>query len=71
MNIVPIDDNNSVFENVILTSSDKSIKNTPHCILHGAMNKVAVFKDKKISGIWRCCTSEGITCRSGCIQLED
>lgn len=35
---------------VILKSNDPSIMETPHCIQHGAMNKVDA------SGLWRCLT---------------
>lgn len=49
------------------------VKNgTPHCNLHGAMNKVSLHADG--GGYWRCITvisnkSEGV-CRAGCEQIN-
>ena len=45
------------------------IKNkTPHCIKHGAMNKMTNFEDE--SGIWRCISvisnTTDTVCRAGC-----
>ena len=42
---------------VILKSDYENVQETPHCINHGAMNKV----DK--SGLWRC-----LVCNVGCFQ---
>jgi len=42
-------------------------KKYPSCKIHGAMNKVAVFKNKGNSGIWRCLQYH---CRAGCEQSE-
>lgn len=68
--IKPIQDNNSIFESVILKTDRQNIKETPHCINHGAMNKVSSFKDSK-GGYWRCCTTENTVCRSGCIEYYE
>lgn len=68
MKIKPIDDNNSNFELVILKSTNQKIQLTPYCKIHGAMNKVSVFKENN-GGYWRCNTAEGIICRAGCIQF--
>ena len=49
------------------------VKNgTPHCKIHGAMNKVSVHEDG--GGYWRCITAisdkqEGV-CRAGCQQIN-
>lgn len=49
-----------------------TVKNgTPHCILHGAMNKVSKHDN---GGYWRCITvindkHEGV-CRAGCEQIN-
>ncbi len=59
--------------------------NTPHCIKHGAMNKITKHSDG--GGIWRCLSVHSITyikvgnsigkkendcvCRAGCIELRD
>lgn len=64
MNITPINDNNTDISIV-------TIKNdTPHCIKHGAMNKVSTFGNK--SGYWRCISTISDTrdnlCRAGCIE---
>lgn len=67
MKLIPIDDSNSDFESVEIN------KNSPHCVKHGAMNKVSSFEEG--GGYWRCITavagdkSEN-TCRSGCIQTK-
>ncbi len=53
-------------------------KDTPHCKLHGAMNKVSLHKDG--GGYWRCITIYGTTregrevegiCRAGCLEIKD
>ena len=61
------------------------IKNgTPHCLNHGAMNKITRHEDG--GGIWRCITVHSITkilngnsiskkendcvCRAGCIEVR-
>lgn len=64
MNIQPIDMAN--FELVIIKNG------TPHCKLHGAMNKVSQHEDG--GGYWRCIAvvsdkKEGI-CRAGCVQIN-
>jgi hypothetical protein len=48
------------------------INNTPHCSIHGAMNKVSTHENG--GGYWRCITvvsdtKEGV-CRAGCEQLK-
>lgn len=44
------------------------IKETPHCIHHGAMNKAITHQDG--GGIWRCFTlvtnNNDTACRAGC-----
>jgi hypothetical protein len=58
---------------------------TPHCKLHGAMNKISIHKDG--GGIWRCLTVAGIRkvkngnsiskkevdgiCRAGCEEYKN
>jgi len=41
---------------------------TPHCLIHGAMNKMTNFDDK--TGIWRCISAvsknHDTLCRAGC-----
>lgn len=69
MNIKPIEDANSEFNTVYLTSTHKDVQDTPHCQKHGAMNKVSVFKEG--GGYWRCCTTEATICRSGCIETKE
>jgi len=54
---IPIEDNNSNFELI-------KIKKTPHCIKHGAMNKVSSYPT---GGYWRCL--QGL-CRAGCEQIN-
>jgi len=44
---------------VILKSTVEGQKETPHCILHGAMNKVDP------SGLWRC-----LICNEGAYQTD-
>jgi hypothetical protein len=65
MTIEPINDNNTNFNNVIINNG------TPHCIHHGAMNKVSVFNG---GGYWRCISvvskQNDNCCRSGCIQKK-
>jgi len=54
-----IDDDNTDYNLV-------KIKNkTPHCIIHGAMNKVSAYEN---GGYWRCL--QGL-CRAGCEQLKN
>lgn len=65
MNIEPI--NFSDFDLV-------EIKNgTPHCIKHGAMNKMTLFEDG--GGYWRCITyvtkQNDTACRAGCCEKRD
>ena len=66
MIIRPINDKDSVFDTVILKTDSPDIKETPHCINHGAMNKVSTFPDSS-GGFWRC-TTHFAPCRSGCIE---
>lgn len=66
MIIKPIEDTSN-FTDVELKPGILKEKETPHCKKHGAMNKVAVFPEG--GGYWRCCTSEGIICRCGCIEV--
>lgn len=66
MKIKPIPDGTGDFRYV-------KLKLTPHCVLHGAMNKVSS------SGLWRCLRAEptgkykrdGVKrdCRAGCEQV--
>ena len=66
MEIKLIPDGNSNFELVKLNKNFDSDRLTPHCKIHGAMNKVS---DK---GIWRCLRSHTeIDCRAGCIEAEE
>lgn len=69
MKIIPIEDGNTRFDLVKLVEvqCNNRPKLYPYCAVHGAMNKVSIFKDKP-GGFWRCCTAEGIICRAGCIQ---
>ena len=43
------------------------LRRTPHCALHGAMNKVSP------DGIWRCITTTSATagkrCNAGCLEV--
>lgn len=62
-----MDDGNSDFEKVELRDSGNTGKDTPHCRVHGAMNKVASWEDNE--GMWRCLQSESTAdCRAGCIE---
>lgn len=49
-----------------------SIIRTPHCMRHGAMNKVATHEDG--GGIWRCITvvnnNASTVCRKGVIEKK-
>jgi hypothetical protein len=67
MNIGIIEDGNTNINNVVLKVSFKNTTETPHCIKHGAMNKVAVFEG---GAYWRCCTSTKEICRSGCKEFK-
>lgn len=66
MNILPINDSNSTFNLVII------INNTPHCKVHGAMNKMTKFEDG--GGYWRCICSVSKkfenNCRTACQQIK-
>jgi hypothetical protein len=46
---------------------------TPHCIKHGAMNKMTKFEDG--GGIWRCLAAvskqNDTACRAGCIEKRN
>lgn len=65
MNIEAIKDDNTNFDLVYIHNL------TPHCKIHGAMNKVSVFET---GGYWRCITSVSKksenNCRAGCIQIK-
>lgn len=79
MKIIPIDDGNSDFSLVELRDDGKIGKLTPHCKLHGAMNKVSK------GGLWRCLRAEIVKttkikkgiykservgdCRAGCKEV--
>lgn len=80
MNIQPILGDNSRFDKVILKTTNPDVIITPHCIEHGAMNKITKHQDG--GGLWRCLTvhsrtkiqngksfsykeNEGV-CRAGC-----
>lgn len=54
---VSIGDQNTDFSLVV-------IKSTPHCKIHGAMNKVSTYEK---GGYWRCL--QGL-CRAGCEQIN-
>ncbi len=54
----PIDDNNTNFDLVELKNK------SPHCINHGAMNKVSAYDN---GGYWRCLYE---CCRAGCEQIK-
>ena len=45
---------------------------TPHCIKHGAMNKMNTFEDG--GGYWRCVTyvtkQNDTACRAGCCEVR-
>ncbi len=69
MKIQPIYDNNTDFNLVELADDGKVGRLTPHCKIHRAMHKVSIFEHG--GGYWRCCTSDGIKCRAGCIQLDN
>ena len=43
---------------VFLKTDSINVQETPHCIIHGAMNKVDA------NGLWRC-----LTCNAGAYQL--
>ena len=66
MKIRPIDDGNSNFDLVELKETLGTKQYTPHCIKHGAMNKVSVFESG--GGYWRCSASKVSGCRAGCIE---
>ena len=77
MNIQPIEDKNSRFDLVELKQDKLESRPTPHCKLHGAMNKVSLFKEGT-GGFWRCLRSESLTqgktyndCRAGCIETGE
>ncbi len=66
MILKPIEDNNTDFNLVYLDDVGKTGKQTPHCKIHKAMNKVSVFDDEnKRGGYWRCLQAQ---CRAGCIE---
>lgn len=48
------------------------IKETPHCILHGAMNKMNTLEDG--GGYWRCLSAisnqNDTYCRAGCVEIR-
>lgn len=55
------------FSNISLVYIDDKTK-TPHCLKHGAMNKLTKFEDNR--GIWRCISvisnHNDTVCRAGC-----
>lgn len=57
-----VTDDNTSFELVELADDGGIGYLTPHCKVHRAMNKVAVYRNK-VGGIWRC-LQHG--CRAGC-----
>lgn len=82
MKIRPINDGNSRFDLVRLSKNYKipyvyrEQRMTPHCTIHGAMNKVSAFSelpprtlpipdDYHVGGYWRCNVPN---CRAGCIE---
>lgn len=67
MKIKPIPDNDSNFELVILKTGSNGVSETPHCKIHGAMNKVSYFEEDG-GGYWRCNVTSETTCRAGCWQ---
>ena len=60
---LPESDGGCNFELVYLADLGNIGKETPHCKVHGAMNKVSVFKEG--GGFWRCLQGK---CRAGCIE---
>lgn len=72
------------FSLVHLHSTQDGVQLTPHCKIHGAMNKMTVFEDG--GGIWRCISAHSRTkivngnsisykendsiCRAGCQQIK-
>jgi len=68
MKIAPIEDNSTNFTLVELKTDRENTFITPHCKVHGAMNKVSVHNDG--GGYWRCCTCDGVICRAGCNQIK-
>lgn len=78
MKLKVIEDGNSNFDLIELEDSGNTGILTPHCKLHGAMNKVSE------EGIWRCLRAESNKdyeklwtdelerdCRAGCVEYED
>lgn len=55
---------------VILKPTIGSYKRTPHCRIHGAMNKMNVLEDG--GGYWRCLSAvsnqNDTSCRAGCLE---
>lgn len=45
---------------VVNLTKDPKVAETPHCVTHGAMNKM------DSSGIWRC-----VMCNIGCFQIKE
>ena len=80
MRIIPLD--LADFESVVVKTTNECLP-TPHCIKHGAMNKITRNEDG--GGIWRCLSAVSITtvrvgnsvskkendtpCRAGCMQI--
>ena len=52
---------------VILRKGYKLKTFYPYCKVHGAMNTVAVYKNKR--KVWRCTSTYG-KCRAGCVTSE-
>lgn len=64
MKINTIEDNNTNFELVELCDKGGVGYLTPHCKVHGAMNKVSVYDG---GGMWRCLQGQ---CRAGCKEIQ-
>lgn len=64
MYIIPI--NFANIDLVIITN------NTPHCKIHGAMNKIT--KNENNGGYWRCLSAvtnqNDTACRAGCCEIR-
>lgn len=71
MNIQPI---NYADISLVEIKMNRDIPNrTPHCKLHGAMNKMNTLEDG--GGYWRCVTyvtkNNDNACRAGCIEIRN
>lgn len=69
MNIIPI--NFSDF-NLVVIKTTNDCNPTPHCVKHGAMNKMNRLEDG--GGYWRCTAyvnkENDNACRAGCCEVR-